>query len=73
MSIAASMSRWVAATMRTSTPIWPRAADALHRALLEHAQQFHLHLGRHVADLVEEQGAAIGLLEPALMLGDGRR
>ena len=47
------------------------AADALHRALLEHAQQLHLHVGRHVADLVEEQGAAIGLLELALVLGVG--
>src|SRR6516165_10840387 len=37
--------------------------DALERLLLEHAQ--HLGLGgqRHVADLVEEEGAAVALLE----------
>ena len=47
------------------------AADPLHGALLEHAQQLHLHLGGHVTDLVEKEGAAIGLLEPALVLGMG--
>ena len=35
-------------------------------ALLEHAQQAGLRLERHVADLVEEQRAALGLLEAAL-------
>src|SRR6516164_5835245 len=41
------------------------APDALERLLLEHAQ--HLGLGgrRHVADLVEEEGAAVALLELA--------
>ena len=41
------------------------AADALERALLQHAQQLHLHVEAHVADLVEEQRAAVGELEPA--------
>ena len=38
-------------------------ADALHLAFFEHAQQLGLHGGGHVADFVEEQRAAMGLLE----------
>jgi hypothetical protein len=34
------------------------AADRPDRALLQHAQQLDLHLERHLADLVEEDGAA---------------
>src|SRR5882672_3167194 len=34
------------------------AAHALEGSLLEHAQQLHLHVEGHVADLVEEQRAA---------------
>ena len=41
------------------------AADRGVLALLQHAQQARLRLDRHVADLVEEQGAALGLLEAA--------
>ena len=41
------------------------AADRRVLALLEHAQQLRLRLHRHVADLVEEERAAVGLLEPA--------
>ena len=41
------------------------AADALELALLQHAQQLDLHVGRQVADLVEEQRAAVGQLEAA--------
>lgn len=41
------------------------AADRGELALLQHAQQACLRLGRHVADLIEEQRAAGGLLEPA--------
>ncbi len=40
------------------------AAHSRIFALLEHPQQSRLRLHRHVADLVEEQGAAFGLLEP---------
>src|SRR5690606_31344723 len=40
-------------------------ADAEELALGEHAQQPGLQRRRHVADLVEEQRAAVGLLEPA--------
>ena len=42
-----------------------RAADPLERHLLEHAQQLGLDLEVDVADLVEEERAAVGLLEPA--------
>ena len=41
------------------------AANRRVFALLEHAQQPRLRLHRHVADLVEEQRAALGLLEAA--------
>ena len=40
-------------------------ADAVVLAVGEHAQEPHLQVGRHVADLVEEQRAALGLLEAA--------
>ena len=48
-------------------------ADAIERTVGQHAQQARLQLGRHVADLVEEEGAAFGLLEAAasLLLGAG--
>ena len=42
------------------------AAHALELALLQHAQELDLHLQRQVADLVEEQRAAVGELEAAL-------
>jgi hypothetical protein len=45
------------------------AADAVEVAVGEHAKQPRLQLGRHVADLVEEQRAAVGLLEAAAALG----
>ena len=41
----------------------PVAAHAFESALLEHAQQLHLHLQRHVADFVEEQRAPFRELE----------
>ena len=44
----------------------PLAADADHFAVLHDAQQAHLRGERQLADLVEEQRAAVGLLEPAL-------
>ena len=46
------------------------AADPLEFALLEHAQQLGLKGGADLADLVEEQGAAVGLLEAALAGAD---
>ena len=50
---------------RTSTLISPLPPDARELAVLEHAQQLGLHGRRHVADLVEEERAAVGLLEAA--------
>ena len=38
-------------------------ADGVNLALLQGAQQFDLHVQRQFADLVEEQGAAVGFLE----------
>ncbi len=39
------------------------ATDAVVLAVGEHAQQPYLQIGRHVADLVEKQRSALGLLE----------
>ena len=49
------------------------AADAEHFPVLQHAQQLRLQGQRHVADLVEEQRAAVGVLETALAHLVGRR
>ena len=48
----------------------PGVADALERALLQHAQQLGLQLERDLGDLVEEQRALAGELEPAGPVGD---
>ena len=61
----------VAATMRTSVLIGGAAADRRVFALLEHAKEPRLRLHRHVADLVEEERAALGLLEAAGRAGIG--
>jgi hypothetical protein len=42
-----------------------RRAQPRHRVVFQHAQQLHLLVARQVADLVEEQRAARGLLEVA--------
>ena len=44
------------------------AADAVERAVGKHAQKPRLQLGEHVADLVEKQRPAFGLLEAAAAL-----
>ena len=55
---------------RTSTLIVRADPEALDLALLQHAQHLGLRLGAHVADFVEEDRAAVGLLELAdLLLG----
>ena len=46
------------------------AADALELLLLQRAQELRLRLERHVADLVEEERAAVGGLELALAARD---
>ena len=46
------------------------AADALDLALLEHAQELGLQRDVELADLVEEDRAAVGLLEAAGVLRD---
>ena len=51
--------------MRTSTLLRLRRADAPDLALLERAQQLRLQVERQLAELVEEQRAAVGLLEQA--------
>jgi hypothetical protein len=52
-----------------------RAAEPLELVLLEHAQDLGLRARAHVADFVEEQRAAVGLLEAAdaLLVGAGER
>ena len=49
----------VAATRRMSTLQRP-PAEPLDLALLQHAQELDLHVARDLADLVEEQGPAVG-------------
>ena len=63
----------MAATTRTSTAMRLRAAQALELLLLQDAQQLGLQRRRDVADLVEEQRAAVGQLEAADLLRDRRR
>ena len=63
----------MAAITRTSTLISLVAAQAPQRALLEHAQQLRLGAGRQLADLVEEQRAAVRQLEAALAAVAARR
>ena len=49
------------------------AADAADLALLQDAQQLRLHLAGDVADLVEEDGAALRLFEDAALATPPRR
>jgi hypothetical protein len=46
-----------------------RVADAPHLALLQHAEELRLQLERELADLVEEEGAAVGRLDQAVLVG----
>ncbi len=64
-SIAAARSRAEEEMMRTSTWTSRRAADALEGLVDEHAQDLGLRVLGHVGDFVEEQRAAMGLLERA--------
>ena len=62
---ACSRSRLLVAIRRMSTATGLRAADAVDLALLDGAQQLGLEPRLHLADLVEQQRAAVRLLEPA--------
>ena len=67
----ARRSRLVAAITWTSTFRVLERADPLHLAVLHRAQQLGLHRQRQFAGFVEEQRAAVGVLEEA-DLGVGR-
>ena len=56
-------------TSRKSTGDRGVPADARDLTVLQHAQQVDLDLGRHVADLVEEQRALVGELDLAAAAG----
>ena len=56
--------------MRTSTATLVSLPTGRNVALLQHAQQLHLQVQRQLADLVEEERAAVGAAEAA---GRGRR
>ena len=51
--------------MRASVGWSSLSADALEGVLLQDAQELHLEVQRHLADLVEEQRAAVRRLEAA--------
>ena len=68
-----SSGRLVAATIRTSTGTSRLLPTGEMRPSLQHAQQLGLHVQREVADLVDEQRAALGRFEPAHPAGDGAR
>ena len=60
----------VAAITRTSTLRAVERSDALHFLVLQNAQQLGLRGQRHIADLIQEQRAAVGVLEqPGLVVG----
>ena len=50
-----------------------RVADALELTRLNHAQELRLQRRAHRPDFIEEQRAAVRLLDPALAVGDGAR
>ena len=54
-------------------PDWQVAPDAIELSVGQHPEQARLELGRHVTDLVEEQRAAVGLLEAARDAGPAHR
>jgi hypothetical protein len=66
---------FVAASTRTSTFTGLAPADSRDHAVLQHAQHLRLRGRRHVAHLVEEERAGVGLLElaGAVLHGAGER
>ena len=63
----------MAAMMRTSTCNLFGASNTSNRPLLNGAQQFHLHSGTHLADLVEKYRPLVSNFEQTLLVGDGAR
>ncbi len=47
-------------------------AHGSHLLLLQGTQQLHLHLVWQIAYLIKKHGATLGLLENALLVGNGR-
>ncbi len=47
--------------------------DAFKDFFLQHAQEFHLHIERNVADFIEKEGAAVGRFEAADFVADRPR
>jgi hypothetical protein len=45
-----------------------RPADRSHGALLQDAEEFHLHSQRHLADLVEKDGSSAGNFEQSALI-----
>ena len=72
-AIASSSRRLVAAITRTSTRTVRLAAHPLDLARLQHPEQLGLGLEAQVADLVEQEGAAVGQLEAARSAGRWHR
>ena len=58
---------------RTSTSIVRELPTRLELALLEHAEELRLELERQLANLVEEQRAAVGQLEAPVAIATSRR
>ena len=61
----------MAATTRTSTWATRRGADRLDFAGFEEAEEERLHAQAHLADFVEEEGAAVGHLQLAAFVAVG--
>ena len=62
----------MAAMTRTSTWTGCDGADGVEALFVECAEDLGLGLEAHVADFVEEEGAAVGALEGAALFGGGR-
>src|SRR5690554_5549966 len=68
--LSCSRLRMVISVLPTSMEMVPTATYPLHLALLQYAQQLGLQRQGHFRYLVQQQGAAVGLLELARLGGD---
>jgi hypothetical protein len=50
-----------------------QATHRINRSLLQHTQQFDLHVQRQISNFVQENGAAVSQLKPANAIGHGPR